>query len=108
MRKDFVVHFDELQRLFCDVDIGGGDRGDGVAFIEHLVLSQTIITKEFGVYHGIFAYVGQYSSGLRQSCRGDNRPHPWHHVSLAGIDTSNPRVGVGAPQYLSVEHSRKM
>ncbi len=96
MRQDLVVHPDELQRRLGGRRVDGGDGGDGVA-----------VVKRLAPRHAVFLHVAQeVIPRPREVVAGHDRLHALQRQRRAGVDGPDPRMGMGAAQDATHEHSR--
>ena len=103
-RQHLVVHLDQLQGLFRNVDVDGGHRGHGMPAVQHLVVRQRVVAQMLHVDRHL-AEVGHAVLGLGHVVRRHHRLDARQGLGLAGIDRADAGVGVRAAQHLAVQHA---
>ena len=106
--QDFVPDVNERQRLFGGVGAGGGDGGDGMAFVERLVRRQEVVARvlQVGIY--ILAHLGRLVRQLREIRGGSHRQDFGMRRRLACINGADNGVSVWAAKNLAEHHSRQI
>jgi len=84
--QDFVLHVDQVERLFGDRELVRGDGRDRLAR-EHDAVDRQ---------HGVRARRRLFLE-LRDVGRGQHRAHAWQRFRPAHIDAHDLGVGVGGP-----------
>jgi hypothetical protein len=100
-RQHFVFHLDQVERGLGDLGRFGGDDGDAVAHVAHLVVERNLVPRvrvrprlpARGVDDARDVLVGEHGMDARQ------RPR------LAGVDARDAGVGVGAGEQRRVQHA---
>jgi hypothetical protein len=106
VRQDFVVDFDQLQRLFRDRRRRRGDRRDRMAFVEHLLARHDVARHVPEVDcdalgpHVLELVVGQV-------LRRHHGLHALQRLGLRGVDAADARVRMRRAQDLAPQHARK-
>ena len=99
-----VAHLYERQGLLGHVGAGGGDGGDGVALVQHLVRGEDVVADVLHAGEDVLTDLCQRIGHLCQVGRRGDRPDVWVGLGLAGVDGRDAGVGVGAAQHLAVQH----
>ena len=92
--QDLVVDLDQLQRAVRRVLVHRSHGGHLVPDEAHLVEGQGVLVRSPGDHPVLGGQV----------LAGDDRVDALQREGAAGVDPADPRVGVGAPQALGVQH----
>ncbi len=103
-RQRLVVDVDQRQRLLGDVRVDGGDGGDGVALVEHLVAGQAVAAQVAQV-DGPLAQLGDLVAGVGKIGGGDDRLDAGQRQGLADVDVPDAAHGHGAAQDAAVQQA---
>ena len=101
--QDFVVNVYESQGLLGLMGVGGRHGSHGMSLVQDLPIGQDVVAHEAEIVDGAFRQVLNLARGLLPVGGGDHRLDSRRYLGLAGIDGLDPRVGVGAAQYLPVQ-----
>jgi hypothetical protein len=106
MGQHLVIHFDQAERLAGDGVGGGGDGGDRMAVVQHLVARQQVLGEVLGVDRR-FARLGDAGRRQRHTVTDDHRLDARQRPRLVGVDRADARVGVRAAQHAAPQHPRQ-
>jgi hypothetical protein len=84
---------------------GGGNRSDGVPFVQHLVGRHDVVAQEAHIGLYPFGQIHQFPRRLCQIGGGHRSIHPWEFFGMARIDRQNTGMGMRAAQDLAIEHA---
>ena len=103
-RELLVLDFDQGDGVFRDVVVGGGDGGDGVALVEHLVGGDHVVEQPLEVGAAL-AGVDVLVGGAGEVGVGDHGEHAGQGTSLGGVDRLDLGVRMRAAEDAPVEHA---
>ncbi len=105
IRQHFVLHLDQVERLFGDRRRGCRDGGHRVAFVEHLAPGHAVARQVAQIVRR-----GADMSPLRRHVgkigAGDDRLDPGERRRLCGIDADDAGVRMGAALDAAPQHAR--
>ena len=98
--QHLVLDLDQLQRLLQDLGRLGGDDGDAVADMAHLVVqADLVVGRRVGI-----ALPARGIDHARHIHVGEHGMHAGQGACLGGIDTLDAGVGMGAGEQAAVKH----
>ncbi len=92
-----VVDFDQVERLLGRPLVPRDHRGDGIAHVPHLLAAQRLLVLADRQDAELAADVAP----------GEHEVDARRRFGLAGVDATDPRMGVWRSQELAVQHARK-
>ena len=103
-RQHVVLHVDQRQRLIGDRLRGGGDGGDGMAFVQRLAARHDV-AGQIAEVHRTFADERLFVGDVREVLRGHDGEHARQRFRLRRVDRDDLRVRVRRAQDLAPQHA---